>query len=77
MGEKLTPQREKEETLAYIELEQPIWSDFRERVRRTAGLDAELNQQFKIADNRMNHLLEDLFAQNVILGLSNGNSEGE
>lgn len=67
MEKQQTPDQEREETLAYLERERELWLGLRGRVDRTGGRDAQLSRAYEQSNDRMNHLLEDLFAQNVML----------
>lgn len=59
--------QEREETLAYLERERELWLGLRHRVGRTGGRDIQLSTAYDQSNDRMNHLLEDLFAQQVML----------
>lgn len=62
-----TPKQEKQETLCYLELERTEWLEKKAKADRAGGMDARLNGEFDTVNARMNHLLEDLFAQTVTL----------
>lgn len=66
-NDPLTPEQEREETLAYLERERDLWIPLRARVERTFGRDAQLVRAYEQSNDRMNHMLEDLFAQNVMV----------
>lgn len=61
------PQVEKEETLAYLERESAIYVGVRARAERAGGMNGELNKLRDESMARLDHLLEDLFAQTVCI----------
>lgn len=50
-------------------VEREIWLPLRARVARTAGLDGQLNLEYKLSNDCMNELLDKYFAANVMLEL--------
>lgn len=64
---ELTPTQEKQETLAYLEYEGERWVRLRDRCQRSGNLDARLNLDRDNQMLRIDHLLEDLYRQNVML----------
>lgn len=63
------PVREPDEIKAALAVESPKWVDLRDRCERTGNLDAELVLHRNWAMLHLDHLLEELFERNVILGL--------
>lgn len=61
----VSPDLEHEVTLAYCERLWPEWHEAKYHMDRAGGHSAERNLQFGDIDGRMNHLLEELFAQTV------------
>jgi hypothetical protein len=47
----------------------PAWVNLKGRVERTAGLDRQLSNNYQSVYKAMDSLLEELFANMVILGL--------
>ena len=62
-----SPELEKEETLAYLERESAIYVGIRARAERAGGMNGELNRLRAESMARLDHLLDDLFAQSVCL----------
>lgn len=62
-----SPEQDREETIAYLEFERPVWMQLRDRAERAGNNDGFLNRERENSMKRINHLLEDLFAQNVMI----------
>lgn len=66
-------EQDREETLSYLSHEDSRWVNLKQRVERTAGGDGELLKLKQESMGRLDHMLEDLFMQNVVLSVVVGN----
>ena len=57
----------REQTLAYLEREAAVWTGLRARADRYCGMSEDLNQLRDESLQRLDSLLDDLYAQTVIL----------
>lgn len=65
----ISPETEREETIAYLEFESVVWVQLRDRALRTDNRDAALVGFRDQSMTRLNHLLEDYFRQTVVCGV--------
>lgn len=64
-----SPQQEREETLCYLQIERLGWMALRESAADADGPDSHLDGLLAESMHRIDHLLEDLFAQMVMADL--------
>lgn len=61
-----TPEQARQEVVSYLEFEVPVWQQLRDRDERANGGDGWLKRERGLSMGRINHLLEDLHAINVL-----------
>lgn len=66
MAKKQTPEMERQEVIAFLEFEVPVWQQLRDRDERAGGNDGLLRRERALSMGRIDHLLEDLHAINVL-----------
>lgn len=67
MAKKIqTPEQARQEVVCYLEFELPVWQQLRDRDERANHMDGMLVRERTRSMDRINHLLEDLHAINVL-----------
>lgn len=61
------PDQERQEALAYCERTWPEWVDAKAKMDRAGGNSADANRDFNDINRVMDHCLEDLFRQTVVM----------